>query len=52
MMLEDGYKQESLQGKIISEKVIEKDVVSENLESKQNTLLGPQIHLLHENLCA
>lgn len=52
MVLEDEYKQESLQKKILSEKVIKKDVVSENLESRTKYTFGPQIHLLCENLGA
>lgn len=41
MVLEDEYKQESLRRKIVSEKVIEKDVGSENLESRTKYTLGP-----------
>lgn len=41
MVLEDEHKQESLQRKIVSEKVIEKGVVSENLESRTKYTLGP-----------
>lgn len=40
MVLEDEHKQESLQ-RIVSEKVIEKGVVSENLESRTKYTLGP-----------